>query len=74
MNGDTNTTSGPSAKKNNSGDKAFLPLGIVFAVLGVTLMILGNPGWIAFATMGATFLILGLTRRGTKQPPETPRD
>lgn len=56
------------------GSTAYLPLGIVFFALAVTMLILGNVSWIAFFTMGITFLIVGLRARGgNDEPPSVPR-
>ncbi|MFF1831952.1 hypothetical protein [Paenarthrobacter sp. NPDC058040] len=74
MNGDTDQTSGPSARDHKSKDQAFLPIGIVFAILAVAMGILANPAWIAFGTMGATFLVLCLRGRAKKHPTEAPED
>ena len=56
------------------GSTAYLPLGVVFFALAVTMLILGNVSWIAFFTMGITFLIVGLrARAGNYEPPSVPR-
>jgi hypothetical protein len=50
-------------RAGKSGTAAFLPLGIVFLVMALVMVIMGNVAWIAFLTMGATFLILGMQNR-----------
>lgn len=75
MNGDRKPTSEPDNRADKSGSSAFLPLGIVFLMLGLAMVIMGNLAWIAFLTMGATFLIIGMQKRATKdQPGETTPD
>ncbi|MET3172947.1 UNVERIFIED_ORG: hypothetical protein ABIB52_000775 [Arthrobacter sp. UYCu721] len=75
MNGDRKPTSEPNNRADKSGSSAFLPLGIVFLILGLAMLIMGNLAWIAFLTMGATFLIVGMQKRAKKdQPGETTHD
>jgi Flp pilus assembly protein TadB len=75
MNGDRKPTSEPNSRADKSRSSAFIQLCIVFFVLGVVLLIMGNLAWIAFLTMGATFLIVGMQKRAKKdQPGETTPD
>lgn len=75
MNGDRKPTSDANSRSDKSGSSAFLPLGIVFLILRLAMMILGNLAWIAFFTMGATFLIVGMQKRAKKdQVGETTHD
>jgi hypothetical protein len=71
MNGESKPTSEPDEPGDKSGSAAFLPVGIVFGVLGLSMMILGNMSWIAFFTVGITFMILGMQGRAEK-PQEPP--
>lgn len=59
----------PNSRADKSGGPAFLQLCIVFFILGVVLLIMGNLAWIAFLTMGATFLIIGMQKRAKKDQP-----
>lgn len=70
MNGDRKPMSAPDNRAGKSGTAAFLPLGIVFLVVSVVMMILGNVAWIAFLTMGATFFIVGMQKRTKKDQPD----
>lgn len=75
MNGDRKPTSEPNSRSYKSGSSAFLPLGIVFLILGMAMVIMGNLAWIAFLTMGASFLIIGMQKRAKKdRPGETTND
>ncbi len=69
MNGDRMPTSEPNNRADKSGSSTFLQLCIVFFILGVVLLIMGNLAWIAFLTMGATFLIVGMQKRAKKDQP-----
>lgn len=59
----------PNSRADKSGGSAFLQLCIVFFMLGVVLLIMGNLAWIAFLTMGAMFLIIGMQKRAKKDQP-----
>ncbi|WP_247826122.1 hypothetical protein [Arthrobacter antioxidans] len=66
-----------SNSRAKDGGKAFLPIGIVFLVLAIAMMLSGSTSWIAFFTVGITFLILGTQKSSDKDerpPGKTLRD
>lgn len=66
MNGEKKNTSESDGRAKRSSSTAFLPIGIVFLAVAITMIFLDTTAWIAFFTMGITFLILGMRNRTIK--------
>lgn len=70
MNDQPRSPDGPPAKKRDGGQEAFVPVGIVFIMLGVVFLItndgMGPVAW-TFIPVGFTFLVLGLSAVSSKR-------